>query len=71
MLNINELYRYDFNLVLCRIDGDHLPKSTLFNAFECILKRAELDSYPIHSLRHAYVAILMEAGVDLKYIKQQ
>ena len=70
-LMLNELYRHDLNLVLCRKDGDHMPKSTLFNAFERILKRAELDSHPIHSLRHTYVVILMEAGVDLKYIQQQ
>lgn len=28
-----------------------MPKSSLFNTFDRILKRAVLDSYPIHSLR--------------------
>lgn len=68
---LNDYYRHELNLVFCRKNGEHMPKSTLFNAFEQILKTADLKSYPIHSLRHTYVVLLMEADVDLKYIQGQ
>lgn len=35
-------YHHDLNLVLCREDGKFMPKSSLYNAFSRILKRAEL-----------------------------
>ncbi|GGA24882.1 site-specific integrase [Psychrobacillus lasiicapitis] len=63
-LMLNDYYRHDLNLVFCRKNGEHMPKSTLFNAFERILKRADMNSYPIHSLHHTYVVLLMESKVD-------
>jgi integrase len=36
---LNEIYHHDLNLVLCRNDGNIMPKSSLFNAFERILKQ--------------------------------
>lgn len=41
-LNLGEMYRHDLNLVLCRSDGDIMPKSTLFNAFQRNLRRLSL-----------------------------
>jgi len=70
-LILKDVYRHDLNLVLCRKDGEPMPKSSLFNAFERILKRAEIKSLPIHSLRHTYVVLLMEAETDIKYIQKQ
>jgi len=70
-LMINELYKHKLNLVLCREDGNYLPKSTLFNAFSSILKRANLPSLPIHSLRHTHAVLLLEAGADMKYIQER
>jgi integrase len=69
-LMLNDFYRHDLNLVFSRKDGEPMPKSTLFNAFERILKRAGLNPYPIHSLRHTYVVLLLEAGTDIKYIQK-
>lgn len=51
-LSLNDVYHHDLNLVLARQDGNFLPKSTLFNAMQRILKRAELPNIPIHGLRH-------------------
>ena len=70
-LLLNDIYRHDLNLVFCRKDGQPMPKTSLFNAFGRILKRAGLNSYPIHSLRHTYVVILLEDGADIKYIQKQ
>jgi integrase len=61
IINMNDLYRHELNLVLCRDDGNHMPKSSLFNAFERILSRADLTDLPIHSLRHTHAVILLEA----------
>ncbi len=68
---IQDLYHYDLNLVLCRNNGNFIPKSSLFNAFSSILKRANLPSLPIHSLRHTHAVLLLESGVDMKYIQER
>lgn len=68
---LNAIYHHNLNLVLCRNDGNFLPKSTLFNAFSRILKRAELSELPIHSLRHTHAVLLLESGASMKYIQER
>jgi len=68
---LNELYHHDLNLVLCRNDGNFLPKSTLFNAMKRILKRAEIPDVPIHALRHTRAVLLLEAGASMKYVQER
>ena len=70
-LALNELYHHDLNLVLCRNDGNFLPKSTLFNAMKRILKRAEIPDVPIHALRHTHAVLLLEAGASMKYVQER
>jgi len=70
-LTLNNIYRHDLNLVNSRKDGSFIPKSTLFNAFSRILKRAELSKLPIHALRHTHAVLLLEAGTNMKYIQER
>lgn len=70
-LALGELYHHDLNLVLCRQNGNYMPKSSLFNAFKKILSRIDHPQLPIHSLRHTHVVLQMEAGADLKYIQER
>jgi len=68
---LKTLYRHDINLVLCRNNGDVMPRSSLFNAFERILKRAEIAKMPIHALRHTAAVLMLEAGADMKYVQEK
>lgn len=68
---VNDLYHHDLNLVLCRQDGNFMPKSSLFNAFSRILKRANINPLPIHSLRHTHAVLMLEAGADMKYLQER
>ncbi|MDQ0879489.1 integrase [Peribacillus sp. V2I11] len=43
-----------------------MPKSTLFNAFSRILKKAALPS-----LRHTHAVLQLEAGADMKYVQKR
>lgn len=70
-LALKEEYKYDLNLVLCRNDGNYMPKSSLHNAFRRILKATGLPSLPIHSLRHTHAVLLLEAGADMKYVQER
>lgn len=70
-LVLNDAYHHDLNLVLCREDGNFMPKSSLFNAFSRILKRAGIPPLPIHSLRHTHAVILLESGADMKYVQER
>ncbi|WP_283656281.1 MULTISPECIES: tyrosine-type recombinase/integrase [unclassified Paenibacillus] len=51
--------------------GNPIPKSSLFNAFSRILKRAGLPPLPIHSLRHTHAVLLLETGVQMKYVQER
>ncbi|NPC92856.1 site-specific integrase [Bacillus sp. WMMC1349] len=64
-------YKHHLNLVFCKVDGNILPKSTLFNAFSRILKRAGIKRIPIHALRHSHAVLLLESGADMKYIQER
>lgn len=70
-ISLNEIYHHDLNLVLCRNDGNYMPKSSLANAFKRILKKAEIAPIPIHSTRHTHAVLLLESGVDMKYIQER
>lgn len=70
-MSLNDIYNHDLNLVLCRNDGNYMPKSTLFNAFRRILEKSELPDLPIHSLRHTHAVLQLEAGADMKYLQER
>lgn len=70
-ITLNNVYHHDLNLVLCRNDGNYMPKSSLFNSFARILKKVGLPSLPIHSTRHTHAVIQLEAGADMKYIQER
>ncbi|WP_338010540.1 MULTISPECIES: tyrosine-type recombinase/integrase [Bacillales] len=56
---------------MCRKDGNFIPKSSLFNAISRTLKKVNIPSMPIHSLRHTHAVLLMETGADMKYIQER
>ncbi|WP_082063061.1 tyrosine-type recombinase/integrase [Paenibacillus sp. IHBB 10380] len=70
-LGFMELYHHDLNLVLSRKDGNFMPKSSLFNAFSRILKRASIPSLPIHSLGHTSADMLLESGANMEYVQER
>lgn len=67
---LGDRYHHDLDLVLCREDGNFMPKSSLFNAFSR-LQRCDLPSLPIHSLRHTCAVLLLESGADMKFVQEQ
>ncbi|AOH54441.1 integrase [Peribacillus muralis] len=70
-LALADIYNHDLNLVLCRNDGNFMPKSSLFNAFSRILKRTDIPEIPIHCLRHTHAVLLLESGATMKYIQER
>ncbi|MFC8562417.1 tyrosine-type recombinase/integrase [Peribacillus frigoritolerans] len=70
-LALAELYHHDLNLILCRNDGNFMPKSSLFNAFSRILKRTVIPEISIHCLRHTHAVLLLESGATMKYIQER
>ncbi|WP_254489217.1 tyrosine-type recombinase/integrase [Bacillus thuringiensis] len=70
-LVLQDAYEHELDLVFSRVDGKFLPKSTLFNAFSRILKKANLPRLEIHSLRHTHAVLLLESGASMKYIQDR
>lgn len=65
---VGSLYSHELNLVFARDGGNPISKSTLWNAFKSSQEHLELEPIPIHSTRHTHVAMLIEAGWDMKSI---
>lgn len=63
--------RHPFDLVFCRGDGKPLASSTIADAFKRALERAGLPDMRVHSCRHTCAVLLLEAGVDTKYVQEQ
>jgi integrase len=70
-LTFKDSYKHKLDLVFVRPDGSPLPKSTLFNAFSRILKKAGLPELEIHSLRHTHAVLLLESGATMKYVQER
>ena len=70
IFRLKQAYKNDLNLVFCRENGTPIPKSTLFNAFRRILKKADLPALSIHTLRHTHAVLLLESNVEMKYIQE-
>ncbi|MFJ1133630.1 tyrosine-type recombinase/integrase, partial [Bacillus thuringiensis] len=51
--------------------GKPIPHSTLKNVLDRILKNAEVPKIPVHGLRHTHAVLLLEAGVEMKYIQER
>ncbi|MGG3528370.1 site-specific integrase [Bacillus pseudomycoides] len=51
--------------------GKPLTKSTFKNALDRILRKAELHPISIHGLRHSHAVLLLETGVEMKYIQER
>lgn len=62
---------HDLKLVFSRKDGSPLPKSSLFNAFERILKQVYLPKIPIHAFRNTHTVLLLESEASMKYVQEQ
>ncbi|MEK4535606.1 tyrosine-type recombinase/integrase [Peribacillus sp. FSL K6-1552] len=48
-----------------------MPKTSLFNSFARILKKAGIPPLPIHSTRHTRAVLQLEAGASMKYIQER
>ncbi len=70
-LILKDNYIHELDLVLCRNNGNFMPKSSLFNAMERILKRAALNQIPIHALRDSHAVLLLESGASIEYIQKR
>ena len=70
-LVLNEVYHHDLNLVFCRIDGNYLPKSTMYITLKRVLKKAGIPNIPIHALRHTHAVLLLESGASMKYVQER
>lgn len=66
-------YKHEYNLIFCRDNGDFLPKSTLFNAFNRVKARVPGigSDLRIHDLRHTHAVLLKELNADDKYIQER
>lgn len=59
IFRLKHSYKDKLDLVFCRDNGTPISKSTLFNAFRRILRKAELPIMSIHTLRHTHAVLLL------------
>jgi integrase len=64
--------RFRGDLVFCQPNGKHLHAENMVRReFNPALKRAGLRHVKFHSLRHSYAVMLIESGVNVKYLQRQ
>jgi integrase len=56
----------DHDLVFCREDGSPIPTWDVNSRFKELCEAARVPVIRLHDLRHTYVSMLDEAGVDIK-----
>ncbi|AZR79056.1 MULTISPECIES: site-specific integrase [Bacillus cereus group] len=69
-LKLGAKYDKTFDFVFTTT-GKPIPHSTLKNVLDRILKNAEVPKIPVHGLRHTHAVLLLEAGVEMKYIQER
>lgn len=64
----------DYNeqdLVFCLEDGTPIHPHSLSQAFERLIKKADLPRIRLHDLRHTHATIAVRAGVPVKVISER
>ena len=57
-------------LVFCHPNGYHYIQPTIWKEFQKILKKAGLEHYRIHDLRHTFAVNSLKAGDDVKTLQE-
>ncbi|MCD8117576.1 MAG: site-specific integrase [Oscillospiraceae bacterium] len=60
----------DKNLVFTTETGRYISNQTLYCAYRKILKKAGLEGFNFHSLRHTYASNSLRAGDDIKTVQE-
>lgn len=58
------------NLVFCHKNGYHYIQPTIWKEFQKILKKAGLQHYRVHDLRHTFAVNSIKAGDDIKTLQE-
>jgi len=57
-------------LVFCHPNGYHYIQPTIWKEFQKILKKAGLDHFRVHDLRHTFAVNSIKAGDDIKTLQE-
>ena len=58
------------DLVFCSSKGTIIEANTVNRYLNQIIKRAELEKFSMHALRHTFATRMMEAGVPAKVVQE-
>ena len=59
------------NLVFCKDNGEKFNPDTATRRFKRIAKKAGLDQFHLHTLRHTHATLLLKAGVHPKIVQER
>ncbi len=61
----------EHNLVFCYKDGSPPFPDTVTKRFTSLAKKANLDNYRFHNLRHTHASLMLESGAQMKVIQER
>lgn len=65
-----KLYSNEEGFIFTRENGEHLTQTMLYKRFKRVVREIGLPNLRLHDLRHAYVTLALESGVDVKQIQE-
>ena len=64
-------YIDDYNLVFSKDNGDKFYPKVASDRFNRVAKKAGLEQFTLHSLRHTHATLMLQAGVHPKVIQER
>jgi integrase len=64
-------YRHDLNLVFCQPNGYYWSPNNIGLRVSELLKKAGLDGFSLHSLRHSHATIQLSKGTPLEVVSKR
>ncbi|MBM7624744.1 tyrosine-type recombinase/integrase [Sporohalobacter salinus] len=70
-LRLGKKYNNEYNLVICQTNGNPTKPRRATKRFNQAAKRANLEEFRLHDLRHTHATLMLKAGVHPKVVQER
>ena len=70
-LKLGNKYNTEYNLVFCKVNGDPFLPQYATRKFNDAAKKADLEEFRLHDLRHTHATLMLKADVHPKIVQER